>query len=58
MDILLQTHPQAVEEIMNAGIETNGQDLDSSDLHIIFNFELFFREGLDFEVPDIGKSNY
>ena len=30
---------------MNLGIETNGQALDSADLQIIFNFELFFHEG-------------
>ena len=53
MDVLLQTHPQAVEEIMNAGIETNGQELDSSDLEIIFNFEIFFREGLREEIAHI-----
>ena len=33
--------------MMNAGIETNGQELDSGFLKIIFNFEIFFREGLD-----------
>ena len=43
----MQRHPQAVEEMMNAGIETNGQELDSGFLKIIFNFEIFFREGLD-----------
>ena len=32
---------------MNAGIETNGQELDSGFLKIIFNFEIFFREGLE-----------
>ena len=46
MDILLQTHPQAIEEILNLGISTNGQELDSTDLQIIFNFEFFFHEGL------------
>ena len=50
-EILLQRHPQAVEEIMYAGIETNGQRLDSGFLKIIFNFELFFREGLEKEDP-------
>ena len=44
-DIFLKKHPQAVEEIMNAGIKTNGQCLDSGDLQIIFDFEIFFREG-------------
>ena len=33
--------------MMNAGIETNGQELDSGFLKIIFNFEIFFREGLE-----------
>ena len=53
MDVLLQIHPQAVEEIMNTGIETNGQELDSVDLQIIFNFEVFFREGLKEEITHI-----
>ena len=44
IDVLLQIHPQAVEDIMNTGIETNGQELDSADLQIIFNFEVFFQE--------------
>ena len=50
MDILLQTHPQAVEEILNLGISTNGQELDSTDLQVIFNFEIFFHEGLTKDV--------
>jgi hypothetical protein len=33
--------------MMNAGIETNGQELDSGFLKVIFNFEIFFREGLE-----------
>ena len=47
LDNLLQRHPQAVEGIMNAGIETNGQELDSEDLKIFFNFEVFLQEGID-----------
>ena len=46
LDKLLENHPLAVEEIMNLGIQTNGQELDSTDLQIIFNFESFFHEGL------------
>ena len=45
MDVLLQRNPPAVEELMNLGIETNGQAIDSADLQIIFNFEIFFHEG-------------
>ena len=45
MDVLLQRNPPAVEELLNLGIETNGQALDSADLQIIFNFEIFFHEG-------------
>ena len=45
MDVLLQRNPPAVEELLNLGIETNGQELDSADLQIIFNFEIFFHEG-------------
>ena len=43
---LLENHSLCVEEIMNLGIQTNGQELDSTDLQIIFNFESFFYEGL------------
>ena len=46
MDKLLENHPLCVEEIMNLGIQTNGQELDSTALQIIFNFESFFYEGL------------
>ena len=46
MDKLLENHPLCVEEIMNLGVQTNGQELDSTDLQIIFNFESFFYEGL------------
>ena len=47
MDKLLENHPLCVEEIMNLGIQTNGQELDSTALQIIFNFESFFYEGLN-----------
>ena len=42
--------------LINTGITTNGQELDSSSLKIIFNFEVFLREGIDdenspFDIP-------
>ena len=46
-DVMIQRNPQAVEEIMDSAITTNGQELDSSELEIIFDFELFFRQGLE-----------
>ena len=52
IDRLLDTHPQAVEEIVDLGILTNGQELDSSDLQIIFNFEMFFHEGAKNNMPE------
>ena len=45
-DVMIQRNPQAVEEIMDNAITTNGQELDSSELEIIFDFELFFKQGL------------
>ena len=45
-DVMIQRNPHAVEEIMDNAISTNGQELDSSELEIIFDFELFFRQGL------------
>ena len=59
IDKLLDTNPQAVEEIVNLGILTNGQELDSPDLQIIFNFEMFFHEGAknDMLENDDNQSN-
>ena len=45
---------------MNAGISTNGQDLDSVDLEVIFDFEIFFREGSrrgELEVEEMSVHN-
>ena len=52
IDRLLDTHPQAVEEIVDLGILTNGQELDSSNLQIIFNFEMYFHEGAKNNMPE------
>ena len=40
LNTLLMNNPEAANEILNDAIETNGQELDSSDLQIIYNFEL------------------
>ena len=53
LDVFLLKYPQAIEEIFNSGITTNGQDLDSVGLQIIFNFDFFFKEGL----PDLPYSS-
>ena len=45
IDVFLERHPEAIEEFLNECISTNGQELDSDELQIIFNFELFFKEG-------------
>lgn len=55
--LLLRRHPQAAEEILNNGVETNGQDLDSGDLQIIYNYEVFFREGLNDNYRDWAVSS-
>ena len=47
MDVFLRKYPNAVHEIFQRGITTNGQDLQSMDLQIIFNFEFFFKEGFE-----------
>ena len=59
IDKLLDTHPQAIEEIVNLGVLTNGQELDSPDLQLIFNFEMFFHEGAKNDMPenDENQSN-
>ena len=43
LDTLLMNNPDAANEVLNYGIETNGQELDSSDFQIIYNFELLHR---------------
>ena len=45
IDVFLERHPEAIEDFLNECISTNGQELDSDELQIIFNFELFFKEG-------------
>ncbi len=44
-EVMLERHPQAVLELLNSGIQTNSQDIDSVDLQVVYNFELFFQEG-------------
>ena len=46
LDVFLGKYPQAVEELFDHGITTNGQDLDAVGLQLIFNFDFFFKEGL------------
>jgi hypothetical protein len=53
-DLLLERHPSAVEELLNSYVKTNGQDMDSSDFELIYNFEIFFKEGLQAEFDDIS----
>ena len=45
-DVMIKRNPQIVQEIMDNAVYTNGQELDSTELTIIFDFELFFRQGL------------
>ena len=45
IDVFLERHPEAIEDFLNECISTNGQELDSDELQIIFNFELFFKQG-------------
>ena len=46
LDVFLGKYPQAIEELFDHGITTNGQDLDAVGLQLIFNFDFFFKEGL------------
>ena len=45
-DCMIKRNPEIVTQIMDNAIYTNGQELDSTELTIIFDFELFFRQGL------------
>ena len=47
-------YPKPIEDIFANAITTNGQELESMDLQIIFNFELFNKEGMKFLVEDEG----
>ena len=47
-------YPKPIEDIFANAITTNGQELESMDLQIIFNFDLFYKEGLKFLVEDEG----
>ena len=44
LDTFLMNNPDAASEIINYGIHTNGQELDSADLQIVYDFELFYQE--------------
>ena len=46
LDVFLGKYPQAIEELFDHGITTNGQDLGAVGLQLIFNFDFFFKEGL------------
>ena len=46
IDVFLSKQPGAVEEILNSCISTNGQELDSTELQIIYTLDVFFKEGL------------
>ena len=53
-DTLLYRHAQATHNLMTECIDTNGQDLDSSDLLVVYDLEIFHHEshrGEDME-PD------
>lgn len=43
-DTLLYRHSQATQALMTECIDTNGQDLDSSDLLVVYDVELFHHE--------------
>ncbi len=42
----LSRNPKVAAEFLEVGVFTNGQDIDSSDLLIIMDLELFMRESL------------
>ena len=45
-DTLLYRHAQATLNLMTECIDTNGQDLDSSDLLVVYDLEIFHHESL------------
>ena len=55
LDTLLMNNPDTASEILNFGIQTNGQALDSADLQVIYDFELFCSEDLSDESMALRK---
>ena len=53
LDTLLRNNPEAANEVLNYGIETNGQEHDSSDFQIIYNFELLHRSKNGNEIDEM-----
>lgn len=57
-DTLLYRHSQATQDLMTECIDTNGQDLDSSDLLVVYDLELFRNEsirGFDMEPDEMAS---
>ena len=57
-DTLLYRHSQATQDLMTECIYTNGQDLDSSDLLVVYDLELFRNEsirGVDMEPDEMAS---
>ena len=52
---LLERHPQACMELLDHGISTNGQLLDSDKLLVVFDYEMFYQEGL-LDINSISSS--
>lgn len=52
-DKLLYRNPQIAEGLLDAAVDTNGQDLDSDDLLLIFDLEIFYHEGFGTKVSEI-----
>ena len=46
MKHLLKQQPQACMELFDHGITTNGQPIDSDNLLVIFDYEMFYQEGV------------
>ena len=57
IDVFLSKQPGAVEEILNSCISTNGQELDSTELQIIYTLDVFFKEGLMISGEEEESSN-
>ena len=44
LEVYLQRHLSACKHLLDNGIYTNGMNMDSSELHIIFDLGLFYSE--------------
>ena len=57
LDVLLEKQPQSAIELLEDGISTNDEPMDSNNVLVIFDYELFYRQGVMDKVVDNANPN-